>query len=74
MAFEYPSVAGVLHLIRVQGHWRLQFDGSWAGIWPSADAAAEAIARHRSGLMTWDRGRAEVPEDLLDWRPLGESL
>ena len=38
-------------------------------------AVAGAISyRHQSGLAVWDRRRIEAPEDLLDWRPLGESL
>jgi hypothetical protein len=32
------------------------------------------VARHRSGLADWDRRRIEAPDDLLDWRPLGDSL
>ena len=74
MAYEYPSSAGTIRLIQVRGRWLLHFDGRHAGAWPSADAAAQAVARHRSGLPHWDRQRTEVPEDLLDWRPLGESL
>lgn len=74
MAYEYPSSAGVVHLIRADGRWLLHFQGKRAGRWPSPDQAARAVARHRSGLSAWDRRRLDAPEDLLDWRPLGESL
>ena len=74
MAYEYPSTAGVVHLIRADGRWLLHFQGKRAGPWLSPDQAARAVARHRSGLSAWDRRRLEAPEDLLDWRPLGESL
>ncbi len=74
MAYEYPSTAGVVHLIRADGRWLLHFRGQRAGHWPSPDQAARAVARHRSGLSAWDRRRVDAPEDLLDWRPLGESL
>jgi hypothetical protein len=74
MAYEYPSAAGVVHLIRADGRWLLYFQGKRAGHWLSPDLAARAVARHRSGLSAWDRRRIDAPEDLLDWRPLGESL
>jgi hypothetical protein len=74
MAYEYPSAAGPVHLIKVQGRWLLHFAGRNSGHWASPDTAARAVAQHRSGLADWDRQRAEAPEDLLDWRPLGESL
>ena len=74
MAYEYPSAAGTVRLIQVQGRWLLHFAGRRAGRWPSPDVAARAVARHQSGLAAWDRRRIEAPEDLLDWRPLGKSL
>jgi hypothetical protein len=74
MAYEYPSAAGTVRLLQVQGRWLLHFAGRRTGRWSSADAAARAVARHQSGLADWDRERIEAPEDLLDWRPLGESL
>jgi hypothetical protein len=74
MAYEYPTPAGVLRLLRVQRHWAVQFKGRRSGDWRSPDAAAVAVARHRSGLVEWDRQRSDVSGDLLDWRPLGESL
>lgn len=74
MAYEYPSTAGVVQLIRANGRWLLRFQGRRAGRWPSPDQAARAVARHQSGLSAWDCSRLDAPEDLLDWRPLGDSL
>ena len=74
MAYEYPTSAGVLRLVQVQGQWLVHFAEHRTGRWPSPDAAAMAVARHRSGLTAWDRLWDEAPEDLLDWRPLGDSL
>jgi hypothetical protein len=74
MAYEYPSAAGVLRLTKVRGRWLLLFAGRRTGGWPSPDVAAKAVAQHQSGLSEWDRRREGVPEDLLDWRPLGDSL
>jgi hypothetical protein len=65
MAYEYPSAAGTVRLIQVQGRWLLHFAGRRASRWPSPDVAAMAVARHRSGLAAWDRRRIEAPEDLL---------
>ena len=74
MSFEYPSTAGVVQLINADGRWLLRFQGRRAGAWNSPDQAARAVARHQSGLSTWDHRRVDAPEDLLDWRPLGDSL
>jgi hypothetical protein len=74
MAYEYPSAAGTVLLVQDRCHWLLHFAGGRSGRWPSPDAAARAVAQHRSGLAAWDRRRIEAPEDLLDWRPLGDSL
>jgi hypothetical protein len=74
MAYEYPTTTGVLRLINVRGRWLVHFDGRRAGQWPSPDIAARAVALHRSGHPGWDRHWDDAPEDLLDWRPLGESL
>lgn len=74
MAFEYPTPAGVVRLIRTEGRWLLHYAGRRRGEWPTPDAAAVAVAQHRTGLPAWDRKRVAVPGDLLDWRPLGESL
>ena len=74
MAFEYPTPQGVLRLLRVQRRWAVQYRGYRCGEWHSPDAAVLAVARHQSGLAAWDRQRSDVSDDLLDWRPLGESL
>jgi len=74
MAFEYSTSAGVLRLLRIQRRWAVQFNGRRSGEWHSPDAAATAAARHETGLLAWDRQRSDVSDDLLDWRPLGESL
>jgi hypothetical protein len=74
MAYEYPSAAGILLLTKVGGRWHVHFAGRQAGRWSSPDVAVQAVARHKSGLEEWDRKRVEAPADLLDWRPLGDSL
>jgi hypothetical protein len=74
VAYEYPSAAGTVRLVQAEGRWLLHFAGRRTGRWASPDVAAKAVARHQSGLAAWDRKRVEAPEDLLDWRPLGESL
>jgi hypothetical protein len=74
MAFEYPSSAGTIRLVQLRGRWLAQFAGCQSGRWASPDVAAKAVARHQTGVPAWDRRRVEAPEDLLDWRPIGESL
>ena len=74
MAFEYPTQAGVVRLIRAEGRWLLHYAGRRRGKWHNPDDAAMAVAQHRTGLPSWDHKRVPVPHDLLDWRPLGESL
>jgi hypothetical protein len=74
MAYEFPTAAGVLRLHRDRRAWFVEFRGARHGPWPSADAAARAVARNPSGVLAEDRARPDVSEDLLDWRPLGESL
>jgi hypothetical protein len=74
MAFEYPTSAGVVRLIRAEGRWLLHYAGRRRGEWPTPDEAAGAVAQHRTGLPAWDRKRVPVPGDLLEWRPLGESI
>lgn len=56
------------------GDWVIQFNGHLHGQWRSPDAAAIAVAQHQSGLPEWDREQSDASNDLLDWRPLGESL
>jgi hypothetical protein len=75
MTYEYISSAGTVRLVQIKGRWLLHFSGRRSGQWSSPDLAARAVARHKTGLAAWDRRpRIEAPEDLLDWRPLGESL
>jgi hypothetical protein len=74
MPYEYPSAAGTVRLIQRRGRWLLHFAGHRIGGWRSPDQAAKAVARHQSGLVAWDRRRIDAPEDIVDWRPLGDSL
>jgi hypothetical protein len=74
LTYELPTSSGVLRLLRKQHRWVVTFDGGESPPWRSAEAAALAAARHRSGLVAWDETGTEVSDDLLDWRPLGESL
>ena len=74
MAYEYPSAAGVLRLMKVRGRWLVHYAGCRSGGWPSSDVAARVVALHRSGLSEWDRQHEAIPDDLLDWRPFGDSL
>jgi hypothetical protein len=74
MAFEYPTSAGLVQLTKVGRFWMFSFIGQRRGHWRSPDAAAHAVARHQTGLPQWDKRRDPVPEDLIDWRPLGESI
>jgi hypothetical protein len=74
MAYEFPTSAGVLRLLRLQRRWAVEFRGRLGGHWHSPAAAAIALAQHKSGIPEWDRERSDVSADLLDWRPLGESL
>jgi hypothetical protein len=74
MPYEYPTEAGLLRLSKERGRWLLHFAGRRAGGWRSADSAAKAVARRKSGHPEWDRQDDWAPEDLLDWRPIGDSL
>jgi hypothetical protein len=74
MPYEYPAQAGTVRLVMQKQHWVFEFSGTRCGHWRSAGAAAASVARHRTGSPKWDRKAEEVPEDLLDWRPLGESI
>ena len=74
MAYEYPTAAGVLRLHRDRRYWFVEFRGARHGAWPSAEAAARAIATDPTGVLAWDNARPDISSDLLDWRPLGESL
>lgn len=74
MAYEYPIAEGTVQLVRDGQQWAIEFNGSQHGRWPSPDDAAMAVARHRTGLPEWDRSALAVSDDLLRWRPLGDSL
>ncbi|HEX3992970.1 MAG TPA: hypothetical protein VHX39_17500 [Acetobacteraceae bacterium] len=74
MAFEYKANSGVVRLTKQRQYWAIQFNGRRWGRWASPDAAATAAARHSTGLSDWDRTPSDVPDDILDWRPLGDSL
>ena len=74
MAYECPTVAGVVRLIRAGRIWLIDFNGQRRGRWPTPDAAAKAASTHSTGLPDWDRSQIHVSDDLLRWRPLCESL
>jgi hypothetical protein len=74
MSYECPTTGGIIRLTRGKHRWCLEFAGSRRSKWRSPDAAVAAAARYKSGLPEWDRQQADVPDDLLDWRPLGDSL
>ncbi|CAH2600544.1 conserved protein of unknown function [Rhodovastum atsumiense] len=74
MSYEFLTSGGAVRLVSVERHWLLEFSGRRRGAWRTADDAAAAVAHHKSGLRQWDRQSDEVSEDLLDWRPLAESL
>jgi len=74
MAFEYRDNSGIVRLTRQRRYWTIQFNGRHWGRWASPDAAATAAARHSTGISEWDRAAFDVPDDILDWRPLGDSL
>jgi hypothetical protein len=74
MAFEYPTSAGVVRLTKVGRVWTVRYHGKRRGRWGSPDAAADAAARHGTGLPEWDDRSDEVSPDIIDWRPLGEAI
>jgi hypothetical protein len=74
MPYEYPAQAGTVRLVMRKRYWVFEFSGKHCGRWRTADEAAASVARHRTGSAKWDREPEEVPDDLLDWRPLGESI
>ena len=74
MAFEHPTSAGLVRLTKVGRVWTFNFVGKKCGRWRSPDDAAKAVASHRTGLPQWDERREPVSEDIMDWRPLGDSL
>jgi hypothetical protein len=74
MAYEYPTGGGVLRLVKAGCQWAIEFNGRRRGQWPSPNDAVQAAVRHSTGLDEWDRTRLSVSDDLLRWRPLGDSL
>jgi hypothetical protein len=74
MAFEYPTPAGVVWLTKAGDAWTVRFTGKGHGRWRSPDAAAKAVASHQTGLPQWDRQQELVSQDIIDWRPLGDSI
>ena len=74
MAFEHPTSAGVVRLTTRARKWELRFAGKRRGRWQSPDEAADAVAQHRTGLPEWDDRSELVSEDIIDWRPIGESI
>lgn len=74
MAYEYPTPVGVVALRKGSRGWVIEFQGRQFGQWASPDAAAAASCRQRAPLPDWDRARLQLSDDLLRWRPLGESL
>ena len=74
LTYEYATPAGTLRLRKVEQNWAVEFNGHKSAHHPSPDAAAAAAARHATGLAEWDGRLFHVPDDLLDWRPLDDSL
>ncbi len=74
MAFEYPTRAGVIRLLRVGQRWTIEFGGGRGHQWATPDAAVMAAVRHATGLQRWDQAPICVSDDLLRWRPIGENL
>ena len=74
MAFELPTSAGTVRLTKAGAGWAVCFSGKTRGRWRSLEAAARALAQHHTGFPEWDREYLPVSEDIIDWRPLGESI
>jgi hypothetical protein len=74
MAFEHPTSAGPVLLTRTGAGWTVCYVGKARGRWRSPDAAAKAVAQHQTGLPEWDDEYQPVSDDIIDWRPLGESI
>jgi hypothetical protein len=45
MAYEYPVVGGVVHLLKVRRRWLIDFNGKRHGRWPTLHAAARAVSQ-----------------------------
>jgi hypothetical protein len=74
MAFELSTSAGMLLLLRTGKRWAVEFNGRRTGKWGTPNDAAIAVANHRSGILEWDIQQRDASEDILDWRPIGESI
>jgi len=75
MAFEYPTSAGTVRLAKAgRRGWSVQYVGEKRGRWRSPDDAASAVAHHETGLPQWDQCREPVSQDIIDWRPLDDSI
>ena len=74
MAFEYSTSAGTVRLVKAGRGWAVQYIGKKQGRWRSPDDAAKAVARHQTGLPQWDDRREPVSQDIIDWRPIEDSI
>lgn len=74
MPYEFQTEEGLVRLVRLRGKWVIVFNGDRAGSWASPDDAVQALVQRRSGLAGWDGGRVTIPSDLVDWRPVGDSI
>lgn len=74
MAFEYRTSAGIVRLARTQSAWTIQFRRKRRVRWSSPDAATSAAAEHLPGLPQGNAGGEPVSRDIIDWRPIGESI
>ncbi len=74
MPYEYPTHAGVLRVLKAGRRWAIEFRGHVSVRWTSPEDAVLAAVHHRTGVAAWDRERLCVSDDLLRWRPLGDSI
>jgi hypothetical protein len=74
MGFEFPTSAGTVRLDKAGRGWAVRYVGKKRGLWRSPDDAAIAVARHKTGLPQWDECREPVSQDIIDWRPLDDSI
>ena len=74
MAFEFPTRGSTLRLLRTGRAWAVEFNGHSRTRWTSADDAVTAAVRHTTGLAECDRTQFVAPDNLLRWRPIGETL
>ena len=51
MTYEFRSRVGVVRLVRRRNAWCVEFDGVRTGPWPTADAAAAAVATGRVAVL-----------------------